>query len=292
MPSLPLPSGLARAAARDPELRSWAEQLPGLVDQVVQHWQLELEPPYEPGGTCSWVAPARRRSGEQVVLKVGWRHVEARDEAAGLRVWAGSGTVRLLAEVDAGSATTAVLLERCRSGTSLRDRAAEPEQDVVVAGLLRRLWGRPAGDHPFRPLETLCEQWAAGVEARLSAGWPGHLDRALVADGLATWRSLPQQSGAALLCTDLHAGNVLAAEREPWLVIDPKPYVGDPAFDVLQHALNCPQRLRTAPLALVDRLAGLLDLDRDRLRAWLFARCVVAALDEPDLHRVARILAP
>ena len=287
MPSLPLPSGLARAAARDAELRSWVEQLPGLVGRAVAHWQLELQPPYDPGGTCSWVAPARRGAGEQVVLKVGWRHVEARDEAAGLRVWAGAGTVRLLAEADAGPATTAVLLEPCRPGTSLQD-LAEPEQDVVVAELLRRLWVPPPAGHPFRPLEVLCEQWAAGVEARPAE----HADPALVADGLAAWRELSRTGEAVLLCTDLHAGNVLAAEREPWLVIDPKPYVGDPTFDVLQHALNCPQRLRTAPLALVDRLAGLLDLDRDRLRAWLFARCVVASLDEPDLHRVARALAP
>src|SRR5215207_7784436 len=28
-----------------------------------------------------------------------------------------------------------------------------------------------------------------------------------------------------LLATDLHAGNVLRARREPWLVIDPKPFV-------------------------------------------------------------------
>jgi streptomycin 6-kinase len=42
-----------------------------------------------------------------------------------------------------------------------------------------------------------------------------------------------------LLCTDLHAENVLAAEREPWLAIDPKPCIGDPAFDAIQHMLNC-----------------------------------------------------
>ena len=39
--------------------------------------------------------------------------------------------------------------------------------------------------------------------------------------------------------TDLHAGNVVRAEREPWLVIDPKPFVGDPAYDATQHLLNC-----------------------------------------------------
>ncbi len=54
-----------------------------------------------------------------------------------------------------------------------------------------------------------------------------------------------------LLATDLHAGNVLRAEREPWLVIDPKPFVGDPTYDALQHMLNCDDRLRADPVGLV-----------------------------------------
>jgi hypothetical protein len=46
-------------------------------------------------------------------------------------------------------------------------------------------------------------------------------------------------TASVLLCTDLHAGNVLAGPRRPWLLIDPKPYIGDPHYDLLQHLLNC-----------------------------------------------------
>ncbi len=60
-----------------------------------------------------------------------------------------------------------------------------------------------------------------------------------------------------LLCTDLHAGNVLAAQRAPWLIIDPKPYIGDPAYDVLQHMLNCEDRLAADPAGLANRMADL-----------------------------------
>jgi streptomycin 6-kinase len=94
-----------------------------------------------------------------------------------------------------------------------------------------------------------------------------------------------------VLCIDLHAENVLAAEREPWLIIDPKPYVGDSTYDPLQHMLNCVERLRTDPCGLAARLAGLLDLDRDRLVLWLFARCLQESPDWPDLGGVARQLA-
>jgi len=106
-------------------------------------------------------------------------------------------------------------------------------------------------------------------------------------------RRLPATAGRqVLLCTDLHAGNVLAAQREPWLVIDPKPYVGDPTYDGLQHMLNCEERLRADPRGFAERMAQLLDLDADRVTMWLFARCVQESIDQPHLREVAASLAP
>jgi streptomycin 6-kinase len=90
----------------------------------------------------------------------------------------------------------------------------------------------------------------------------------------------------------LHAGNVLAAERMAWLAIDPKPYVGDPTYDVLQHMLNSEQRLRSDPRGLAARMATLTNLDLDRLLLWLFARSVQFAPSWPFLSDVARELAP
>jgi streptomycin 6-kinase len=94
-----------------------------------------------------------------------------------------------------------------------------------------------------------------------------------------------------LLTTDLHAGNVLAAQREPWLVIDPKPYVGDPCYDLLQHILLNAESFEDLP-ARSDRLAALTALDPDRVRLWLFARAVQECLQQPRLRPVAARLAP
>ncbi len=58
---------------------------------------------------------------------------------------------------------------------------------------------------------------------------------------------------------------------KPWLVIDPKPHVGDPTYDPLQHMLNWQDRLAAAPAEFVRRMAGLLHVDAGRLRLWLFA---------------------
>jgi len=95
-----------------------------------------------------------------------------------------------------------------------------------------------------------------------------------------------------LLCTDLHGDNILAAQRAPWLAIDPKPYVGDPAYDVLQHMLNCEDRLAAHPAALAARMAGLAGVDAGRVRLWLFARSVQESIGSPLMCQVARKLAP
>jgi streptomycin 6-kinase len=136
---------------------------------------------------------------------------------------------------------------------------------VVVASLLRRLWSAPADGHPFRSLQVMCDAWASEFEERLAAG-AGLLDPGLARAGIELFRGLlATAQRRTLLCTDLHAGNILAAQRGPWLVIDPKPYMGDPTYDALQHMLNCEQRLTADPVGLAARMADLLGLDTDRL---------------------------
>jgi streptomycin 6-kinase len=264
--------------------------LPTVVDALRRRWSLALGAPFRPGGQTSWVAPATDSRGRDVVLKVGWRHPEAADEAAGLRAWDGDGAV-LLYESWGDELTSALLLERCAPGTAL-SCAPEENQNVVIAALLRRLWRRPADGHPFRPLRQMCAAWADEFDRDL-ARTPGFLDPGLARAGIELFRALPADAGdSVLLCTDLHAGNVLAARREPWLVVDPKPYVGDPTYDALQHMLNCSERLTRDPHGFVRRMAGLLDLDSDRLGRWLFARCVQESIHDPTLRLVAHELAP
>jgi streptomycin 6-kinase len=170
--------------------------------------------------------------------------------------------------------TSALLLERCVPGATLAARP-EPEQDLVISKLLPRLWKEPPLSAEFRPLQAMCEQWADGAESEMSMRRP-RVDAGLLREGVSLFGSLPTSSERnVLLCTDLHAENVLAAEREPWLMIDPKPYVGDPTYDPLQHLLNCEEPLMSDPVGLAKRMACLLDLDTNRLLLWLFARCAV-----------------
>jgi streptomycin 6-kinase len=288
MPFL-MPRNLVEAAERDGR-QAWMATLPATVKILQERWSLELGEPFQPGGQTAWVAPAHSDAGGDLVLKVAWRHAEAEHEADGLRAWNGDGAVRLHAAEEFDD-TTALLLERCMPGTTLACRP-EPEQDIVIAGLLRRLWLAPAPGHRFRSLQVMCDSWADEFEHKSAADRAG-LDPGLARGGIALFRALPATADrAVLLCTDLHAENVLAAQREPWLVIDPKPYVGDPTYDPLQHLLNCGERLRADPHNLAGRMADLLGLDRERLLLWLFARCVQESLNWPALAETARRIAP
>ncbi len=291
MAYLPIPSSLGSACRKDGRER-WLEGLAAQVDEAAARWSLALGDPYEPGGQTAWVAPARSPEFGDVVLKVSWRHMEADDEAAGLREWRGDGAIRVYADERLSATTNALLLERCTPGTTLATRP-EAEQDVVLAGLLRRLWRRPSANATFRPLQDLCDYWADCFERKLEEGRGVGIDPRLAEEGVALFRSLPgSATEERLLCTDLHAENVLRAARAPWLVIDPKPFVGDPTYDALQHQLNCRDRLVTDPRALVQRMAGLLGLDPDRLLVWLFAYCVVQSVDFPWMLGVAERIRP
>ena len=289
-----VPRFLAETAAREPSVREWLPTIPDIVADLAARWSLTVGAPFQPGGQCSWTAPATDASGTPVVLKVAFRFTsgEERDEAAALKAWDGNGAVRVHAAT-ASESWYGLLLERCLPGTTL-ERLPEPEQDLVVTGLLRRLWNQPHDVQPFRPLAHMCAAWADEFETEYAAAPPvARLDPGLARAGIALFRELPgTASSEVLLCTDLHAGNILAARREPWLVIDPKPYVGDPAYDVLQHMLNCDRRLAAGAADLADRMASLAGLDSGRVRRWLFARAVQESIGSPLLRRAARQLAP
>jgi len=290
-----VPEYLAGTARCVPGVRDWISGLPAIVAALADRWSLRLGEPFEPGGQCSWTAPVTGPEGADLVLKVGFRFPggDERDEAAGLRLWNGNGAVRLHAAHESDSAY-ALLIERCLPGTPLGQALPEPEQDEVVTGLLRALWAQPHAGYPFRPLAQMCAAWAGEFERDYAAASPAdRLDLGLARAGIALFRALPQTAGRrVLLCTDLHGDNVLATQRAPWLVIDPKPYIGDPAYDVLQHMLNCEDRLAADPGALALRMADLAGLDGGRVRQWLFARSVQESIGSPLMRHVAGRLAP
>ena len=265
-------------------MAAFLDRLPALVRDVVEDWRLTLDGPAR-HGRAALVVPVRTPAGRPAVLKLSSPHEEAEHEHLGLRAWDGRGAVRLLR---ADPHRWALLLERLHGDEDLTS-VGDLEACEVVAGFYARLHV-PALPQ-LRRLSSYVDRWTD----RLAALPPdAPLPRRLVEQAVSLGRTLvtDRATDARMIHGDLHGANVLAADREPWLVIDPKPYVGDPCYDVLQHALNCPERLVADPVGLAERLAALVHLDADRVRLWLFARCTIESLERPDLAAAARSLAP
>ncbi|TGD84513.1 aminoglycoside resistance protein [Mycolicibacterium sp. CH28] len=267
-----LPAGVRAMAARGPDWASWVAALPQLTRAVLAQWQLRPDGPAV-HGYCSLVLPERTPGGAAAVLKIGFPDDESEHEHLALRRWAGNGAVRLLS---ADSHRRALLLERLRPEdlTALTD----VEACVVVAGLYRRIHV-PAMPQ-LRALPSYVERWA-GELATLPRSAP--IPHRLVEQAITAAADLTADRAAlAVVHGDLHYGNVLGADREPWLVIDPKPVNGDPHYEIAPMLWNrfdelagdVREGVRRRFYTLVDA-AG---FDEDRARAWVIVRMVINAM--------------
>ncbi|GHE51229.1 hydroxyurea phosphotransferase [Streptomyces longispororuber] len=259
--------------------RAFIAALPARAVEFLQRW--ELTPTGDSMyGMASLVLPVERRDGSAAVVKFQALDEETEGEPVALRVWDGDGAVRLL---DHDAATGTMLLERARAGGELT-RFAEAGKDetrkgvVVLAELLARLTAGPA-PAGMRTLEDIARQMLADTPAALEAiGDPA--DRALVARCADAVREVVDEAGDRLLHWDLHFDNVLAADREPWLAIDPKPLAGDPGFDLWPGLNNLfdPDDVRWR----FDAMTEVLGLDRERALAWTLGRVLQNALWEVE----------
>jgi len=192
-------------------------------------------------------------------------------EAEALRFWDGDGAVRLLAH-DPQRKT--LLLERCVPGTPLGT-----DYDVaalgVAAGLMERLWREPPAEVDWPRLDDVAARWARELPQR----YPGRLAEEAV-DAIA---ALTPVEDLVLCHQDLHGGNILRAEREPWLAIDPKPIVAERAYDTVAIVRDAQPALAELRRRL-DALSELLGLDRERMRLWGLVKSL--AWDDPDQARL------
>ncbi len=272
-----IPRKLLAFAVRGQSWSTWLAELPALTSRLVDEWRLSVDGP-STHGECALVVPVRTSDDVPAVLKVGWPHEEAEHEHLAMRFWGGRGAARLLR---ADPHRSALLLERLHT----RDLTTVPDVDAceAIADLYADLH-RPASAE-FRTLSSLCERWAPRLDAVASTS---RLPRRFVqrAAALAREFAVDPDTDGTIIHTDLHYDNVLAADRRPWLAIDPKPLSGDPAYEIapllwnrwdeVQTSDNVRAGVRRRFYAVVDA-AG---LDEERAKAWVLLRMMVNAMWE------------
>jgi streptomycin 6-kinase len=261
---------------------AWLERLPALLDDCAQRWSLRIEPPFTL--SYNYVAPATRADGTPVVLKVGFPSEEIPEQIPVLQHFAGHGMVQVLEyDFDWG----AFVLERLKPGVSLVHMEDDERATAIAAEVMRQLWQGPGGaapaNNPF-PIPTIAD-WGDGFRRmRDHFGGTGPLPRALVEEAESLFAELlASQAAPVLLHGDLHHDNILSATRAPWLAIDPKGVIGEPAYEVgallrnwqpTLFAMTDPAR---ATARRVDQLAEALGIDRARIRGWGLAQAVLSA---------------
>lgn len=275
-----VPNGFARHMAElDAELGPvWVAHLPELVAELTERWDLEVGTPFAPL-TFNWVAPARRADGTRAVLKLGLPGSDIVHELAALQCFDGHGMVRLL---EADPARHAMLLERLEPGAMLDRLADDEEATRIAARVMRALWTSAPAEHSF----PTTAGWGRGFErlrARFEDG-TGPLPRRLVEEAETLFRELTaSQAEPVLLHGDLHHMNILRAERAPWLAIDPKGVVGEPAYETGALLRNpTPQVLDYPdPVQMTARRIAILSeelgFEQARIRGWALAQAVLSA---------------
>lgn len=267
--------------------RQWLEQLPRILADCAGRWSLDLQAPFE-SLTFNYAAPATLADGTPVVVKAGFipPDKELISEAAALTHWNGHGAVRLLeSDLDQGL----LLLERLVPGRPIGEVEDDEEAVSIAATVLEQLWR--SGPPPPSPISLsspfpLTSDWGKGL-ARLRShfGGTGPFPAALVERAERLWSELESSKAepAVVLHGDLNFGNVLSAEREPWLAIDPKGIIGEPVYDTGIFLRDPVDRILAAArpdrflARRIDQLVERLGFERDRIRDWGLAQAVLSA---------------
>lgn len=256
----------------------WLARLPALVDEHAQRWSLTVLSPFEPL-SYNYVAPAVRADGTNVVLKAGFPNPELCTEIDALWCYDGHGIVQLL---EVSREQGVLLLERLKPGTPLSKECDDQRATAIVIEVMQQLW-RPA---PHKHAFPSVAQWAQGLRRLRDrfAGGTGPLPAPLVdaAERLFT-ELLASMAEPVLLHGDLHHGNILAAERQAWLALDPKGVIGEPAYEVGAWLRNPRPGLLAQPYPWqvlahrIDQFADALGCERARIVGWGLAQAVLSA---------------
>lgn len=256
----------------------WLARLPSLIAAYEQRWQISVRAPF-PNLSYNFVAPAVCADGTPAVLKLGVPCPELTTEIAALQLYDDVVSVAVLAADDEGGA---LLLEHIQPGTPLTALDDDARATAIAADVMRCLWRPVPPAHPFPDLE----RWTRALRAIPAefVGSSGPLPARLVDKAQRLCAELiDSATETVLLHGDLHHDNILRATRQPWLMIDPKGLVGDPAFEVGALLHNPAPWLLAQPqlphvlTRRIDILSARLGLPRERLVSWGIANAVLSA---------------
>jgi streptomycin 6-kinase len=266
-----------RIAMSGEEAIAWLDRLPRVLAECERRWDITIGSPFNL--SYNYVAPAVRADGTQVVLKACALTDEFPQQPEALRLVDGHGMVRLL-ECDWDEEI--MLLERLLPGTMLLEVEDDEITTSCAASIMQKIWRPVPEKHPFKTVQ----QWGRGFERlrQTYAGGTGPFPKALVERAETLYRELcASMAEPVLLHGDLHHENILSAEREPWLAIDPKGVVGEAVYETGSWLRNPMPQLLDMPYPgrilarRIDQFSEQLGFGRARIRDWALAQAMLSA---------------
>ncbi len=258
--------------------QTWLDHLPGVLADCERRWHITIDLPF-PNLSFNYVAPARHAGGTRVIVKACSPTGEFGWESEALRLFDGHGMAQLL---DSDRHDQVMLLEYLYPGTALREVEDDELATSIAASVMREMWHPAPPQHSF----TTVQDWGKGF-TRLRQhynGGSGPFRPALLEEAETLYAELcASMTDLVLLHGDLHHENILAAQRRPWLAIDPKGVVGEAAYETGSWLRNPYPGLLKLPnprrilARRIDQFSAELGFERARIRDWAVSQAVLSA---------------
>jgi streptomycin 6-kinase len=255
------------------EADAWLEALPELIGEMTASWDLLVTGTAKDVDAFGITIPARR-GDERVAMRLSYPDGWFLDQTVALQAWDGNGTVRLL-EHDARGAHLRTTPD---PGTPLGSERNQMRALRLAADALRALWIEPPAG--LQTVTAEVRAWVGEMPARFeSVHRP--FERTLLHEAEQLFRAyMPTQSTKVLLHGDARL-DAFVMDGDRAIALDPKPLVGEPAFDAGSLLRDRPAEIvadTTAGRALLqsrlEQLTDLLDVSASRVKGWAFAVAV------------------
>ncbi|WP_082235152.1 aminoglycoside phosphotransferase family protein [Halobacillus massiliensis] len=252
------------------EGEKWLKELPELLSYCESRWNLTIGFPYTL--SYNYVAPAVRKDGSEVVVKLWLPEDGYKNERETLQTLKSKGIVNL---IDHDQKRRILILDKITPGHNLAKIQNDTEAVSIASEVLSRLGVKPEKCH--LPSTREREKNLTKFYKKNPYGL-GPISAGLILEALQVFTYLNQSmSKRVVLHGDFHHYNILQSGSS-WTAIDPKGLVGEVEYDIIQYLLNClPEEGKFKVISRrIEIFIEKLGLNKERLLLWGFAHTVLA----------------
>ncbi len=250
--------------------------LPKLIAKCEERFNVKIGDRFK-HQSHNFAAKAIQSDGTVIVVKIcNVPTSGVKNEINALEFMRGDGIVQLL---DSDTTDGILLLEYLNPGKMLSTLTNDNDAVIIAADVMQKIWKPLSGQHNFPTTVKWFDRLSLSIN--LPTGFPISLIDKAEQIALALHQDMGE---SVLLHGDLHHFNILSANRQSWIAIDPKGIAGEREYEIGAFLRNPIPDIATTMdtkkvlTRRIDQFTELLDLDRQKIISWGFAQAVLAAV--------------